>query len=190
MNNTHTPILHVDGSLTEYIDKRGILHKIAGLGGYLVVNGQIVDKFYRQLKDNAYLHHHEDYAIIEGMKWVKDKGYKHIKIKSDSLSSVNLFSYHKKLVNKIDKFFLVQYMALEFEFENIDIAYHKRSDDDLCHNLSRSYMKDLPKDIIRLHCDNHKKKYDYEIVADAAFKSDQEIKKALHDNMKVLLAFK
>ena len=38
------PILHVDGSLTEYVDKKGVLHRIAGVGGYLVINGKIIDK--------------------------------------------------------------------------------------------------------------------------------------------------
>ena len=41
------PILHVDGSLCEYIDKQGNLCKVGGIGGYLVLNGKIIDKFYK-----------------------------------------------------------------------------------------------------------------------------------------------
>ena len=187
MSIKNVPILHVDGSLTEYVDKRGVLHKVAGLGGYLVVDGKIVDKFHKQLKDVPYLNYHEDYAIIEGLKWVKEKGYKAIKIKSDSLPSVTLFNHHKKVVRKTDKFFLLQYMTLEFEFNMIELVYHNRSEDDLSHNLSREYLKELPKDVIKLHSEHNKKKYDYDILADAAQKCEFEIKKYLHDNMKQLM---
>lgn len=187
MTQKNVPILHVDGSLTEYLDKRGILHKIAGLGGYLVVDGKIIDKFYKQMKDDPYLNHHEEYAIIEGLKWVKEKGYKNIKIKSDSLSSVMLFSHTKKTINKTDKFFLLQYMTIEFEFNCVELIHHSRSDDDLSHNLSRTYLKDLPKDIIRLHGNNPKKRDDYNIVADAAEKCELEIKQILQSTMRKLL---
>ena len=181
------PVLHVDGSLSEYIDKRGVLHKVAGLGGYLVLDGKIVDKFSIHLRDVPHLNHHEDYAIIEGLKWIKEKGYKHIKIKSDSMPSISLFNNHKKALSKIDKFFLLQYLTIEFSFEKVELLYHNRSDNDLSHILSRSYLKELPKDITRLHCDSHKKKVEYEIVADGSYKCDLEINKVLVDNMKKLL---
>jgi hypothetical protein len=187
MSQKNIPILHIDGSLSEYIDKRGILHKIAGLGGYLVVNGKIVDQFFKQMKDDPYLNHHEEYAIIEGLRWVREKGYKTVKTKSDSLHGVTLFNHNKKTVTKTDKFFLLQYMTIELEFDYIELVHHRRSDDDLSHNLSRSYLKELPKDVLRLHCENNKKKYDYEIIADATQKCEHEIKKILQNNVRALL---
>lgn len=177
------PILHVDGSLTEYLDAKGILHRVAGIGGYLVQDGQIVDKFYKILKNMPHLHHHEDYAIIEGLKWVREKRLKAVKIKSDSLPSVMLFTHKKKNVTKTDKFFLIQYLAIELDFDYVDIDYHSRSTDDIAHILSRSYLKELPKDIVRLHAENRKKKYNYEILAVASEKCDFEVKQFLYKGM-------
>lgn len=184
------PILHVDGSLSEYIDKKGILHKMAGLGGYLVLNGKIVDKFSFHLKDVPHLNHHEDYAIIEGLKWVKEKGFRHVKIKSDSMPSISLFTNSKKTLSKIDKFFLLQFLAIEFSFEKIELFYHNRANNDLSHLLSREYLKNLPKDATRLHCENNKKKEEYSIKADAGSKCELEINKVLQENMKRLLSIK
>lgn len=186
--NNKIPILHVDGSLTEYIDKKGVLHRVAGLGGYLVVNGKIADKFYKELNDEPHLNYHESYAILEGLKWVKSMGYKRIKIKSDSLSSVSLFNHNKKNVNKVDKFFLLQYLTIEYNFISIELLYHNRSDDDLSHNLSRSYLKELPKNITRLHTGVKKKKGDYDILSDAAYKCEYEIYNILKNNLKELLS--
>lgn len=183
----NVPILHVDGSMSEYIDKKGILHKVAGLGGYLVVEGRILDKFFFQLKDTPYLNRHEDYAIIEGLKWVREKGFRHIKVKSDSQPSVHLFTNQKRSLNKIDKFFLLQYFAIEFSFDGIELLYHNRSDDDMSHLLSRTYLKDLPRDVTRLHCDNNKKKKEYEILADAGQKCELEINQIVQRNLKRLL---
>lgn len=177
------PILHVDGSLTEYLDAKGVLHQVAGIGGYLVVEGKIIDKFYKVLKNLPYLHHHEDYALIEGLKWIREKRIKAIKIKSDSLPSVMLFTHKKKNVTKTDKFFLMQYLAIEMDFEYVDLGYHNRSTDDLAHNLSRSYLKEIPKDVVRLHSQNHKKKYNYEILAVASQKCDFEVKQFLYKGM-------
>ncbi len=188
MKENKVPVLHVDGSLTEYIDKKGVLHRVAGLGGYLVVEGRIVDKFYKELNNEPHLNHHESYAIIEGLKWVQSMGYKKVRIKSDSQSSVSLFNHNKKNVNKIDKFFLLQYLTIEYNFISIDLIYHNRSDDDLSHNLSRSYLKELPKDIIRLHANERKKKIEYDIVADAAYKCEYELNKILKNSLKQLLA--
>lgn len=174
------PILHVDGSLTEYLDSKGVLQQVAGIGGYLVIDGKIVDKFFQVMKNNPYLHHHEDYAIIEGLKWIKEKKIKAVRIKSDSLPSVMLFTHKKKNVTKTDKFFLMQYLAVEMDFDYIDLGYHSRSQDDLSHHLSRSYLKDIPKGVIRLHSENHKKKYDYQILAVASEKAEFEVKKFLY----------
>lgn len=157
------PILHVDGSLSEYVDKDGILHKVGGIGGYLVKNGKIIDRFSKPLINVPHINHHEDYAIIEGLKWVKSKNFNHIKIKTDSLPSVNLFNNQKKNITKDDKFFLLQFMMLEFSFDIIEIQYHSRSEDDLSHQLSRNYLKDIPVDVIRLHHIHCKKKIEYDI---------------------------
>ena len=110
MSKRLLPILHVDGSLTEYIDKNGTLHQVAGLGGYLVVDGKIVNKFYKTLKDEPHLNHHEEYAVLEGLKWVKEMGYSTVKVKTDSMYSVSLFNNQKKSLCKIDKFFLLQFL--------------------------------------------------------------------------------
>lgn len=186
--NKNIPILHVDGSLTEYLDQKGILHRVAGIGGYLVQNGKIIDKFYKVLKNIPYLHHHEDYAIIEGLKWIREKRIKAIKIKSDSLPSVMLFTHKKKNVTKTDKFFLMQYLAIEMDLDYVSLDYHGRSTDDLAHNLSRSYLKELPKGIVRLHAENRRKKFNYEILAVASEKCDFEVRQFLYNGM--LEAFK
>jgi hypothetical protein len=177
------PILHVDGSLSEYVDNQGVLHKIGGIGGYLVLNGKIIDKFHKTLKQVPHINHHEDYAIIEGLKWVKAKDFNMVKIKTDSLTSVHLFNNQKKNVSKDDKFFLLQFMMLEFSFDIIEISYHSRSEDDLSHQLSRSYLKDIPEGVTRLHHTNSKKKAEYDI------KSENEVhpgklQKILCDSMK------
>ena len=158
MSKRPLPTLHVDGSLTEYIDKHGVLHQIAGLGGYLVVEGKIVKKFHKALKDEPHLNHHEEYAVLEGMKWVKEMGYDTLRIKTDSMYSVSLFTNQKKTLCKIDKFFLLQFMLLELNFEWAEIIYHSRTENDLSHLLSRTYLNNLPKDITRLHTSAHKKK--------------------------------
>lgn len=178
------PILHVDGSLTEYVDKKGVLHRIAGVGGYLVINGKIIDKFFKTLKDVPHTNHHEEYAIIEGLKWLKEKKISAVTIKTDSVPSVNLFNHKKKTVTKTDKFFLLQYLMLEYSFDYIEIIYHSRSEDDLSHHLSRTYISDIPKDAIRLHNAQNKKVKDYEIKADAGYHCEKDIIKILFDHMK------
>lgn len=178
------PTLHVDGSLSEYVDKQGVLHKIGGIGGYLVVNGKIVDKFHKTLDNVPHINHHEDYAIIEGLKWVKSKNFNMVKIKTDSMSSVSLFNNQKKSVSKEDKFFLLQFMMLEFSFEIIEVSYVSRNDDDLSHNLSRHYLKDIPKDVVRLHHDNPKKKCEYNFVTDTEAQSPNKVQRVLCDSMK------
>ncbi len=154
MDYKNIPILHVDGSLTEYVDKQGVLHKIGGIGGYLILNGKVLDKFHKTLVNVPYINQHEDYAIIEGLRWVRDKKFDAVKIKTDSLSSVNLFSNQKKAITKEDKFFLAQFLMFEFLFEIIEISYHSRTEDDLSHQLSRMYMKEIPKGVNRIkHAD-------------------------------------
>lgn len=183
MSKRPLPILHVDGSLTEYIDKSGVLHQIAGLGGYLVVEGKIVKKFHKCLRDEPHLNHHEEYAVLEGMKWVKEMGYDTLRIKTDSMYSVSLFNNQKKSLAKIDKFFLLQFMLLEFSFDWIEIIYHSRTEDDLSHNLSRTYLENLPKNITRLHTAEHKKKEFYNITGDATRFADDYIKSFLCKNL-------
>lgn len=183
MSKRPLPILHVDGSLTEYIDKNGVLHQIAGLGGFLVVEGKIVKKFHKVLKDEPHLNHHEEYAVIEGMKWVKEMGYNTLRIKTDSMYSVSLFGNQKKNLCKIDKFFLLQFMLLDFSFEWVEIIYHSRTEDDLSHNLSRTYLKSLPENITRLHTSAHKKKECYNITEDATHFGDQYISNFLFKNI-------
>ena len=177
------PILHVDGSLSEYIDKQGVLHKVGGIGGYLVLNGKIIDKFHKELNNVPHINHHEDYAIIEGLKWVKSKNFNIVKVKTDSLSSVNLFNNQKKNVSKEDKFLLIQFMMLEFSFEIIEIDYHSRSDDDLSHKLSRNYLRDIPDNVIRVHHANSKKKINYDIISEAAEPTHSKLKRILCDSM-------
>ena len=179
MSKKSLPILHVDGSLTEYIDKNGVLHQVAGLGGYLVVEGKIVKTFHKSLKDEPHLNHHEEYAILEGMKWVIEMGYDTLRIKTDSMYSVVLFNNNKKILAKVDKFFLMQFLMLEVGFDCVEIIYHSRADEDLSHNLSRTYLNNLPKDIIRLHSSNHRKKKTYSIKEDATRLNDEYIKKFL-----------
>lgn len=184
MNLKSIPILHVDGSLSEYVDKQGVLHQIGGIGGYLVVNGKIIDKFHKTLDNVPHINHHEDYAIIEGLKWVKSKNYNMVKVKTDSMSSVSLFNNQKKSVSKEDKFFLLQFMMLEFSFEVIEISYVSRNDDDLSHNLSRHYLKDIPKDVARLHHDNPKKKSEYNFITEKKEQIDNKVQKVLFDSMR------
>jgi ribonuclease HI len=178
------PILHVDGSLSEYVDKQGVLHQVGGIGGYLVVNGKIIDKFHKTLDNMPHINHHEDYAIIEGLKWVKAKNFDMVKVKTDSMSSVSLFNNQKKSVSKEDKFFLLQFMMLEFSFEVIEISYVSRNDDDLSHQLSRHYLKDMPKDVVRLHHDNPKKKCEYNFITETKTQTDNKVQKVLYDSMK------
>lgn len=184
MSQRPIAILHVDGSLTEYLDKRGVLHKVAGLGGYLVINGKIVDKFHKTLKDVPHMNHHEEYAIIEGLKWLKEKKINSVKIKSDSLTSVQLLTHKKQNLTKADKFFLLQYMMIEYSFEWVEIIHHSRTDDDLSHILSRNYLQDLPKNIVKLHAETNKKITDYDIVANAAYHCEKDIKEVLLSSMK------
>lgn len=184
MAHKHNAILHVDGSLTEYLDKRGVLHKVAGLGGYLVMNGKIIDKFHKTLKDVPHMNHHEEYAIIEGLKWLKDKKINSVRIKSDSLTSVHLFSHQKKNLTKADKFFLLQYMMIEYSFEDVEVLHHSRTEDDLSHQLSRFYLNNLPENITKLHQETNKKKKDYDIAADAAYHCERDIMQILLSSMK------
>lgn len=174
------PILHVDGSLTEYVDKRGVLHRIAGIGGYLVINGKIVDSFSKTLKDIPYSNHHEEYAIIEGLKWLKNKRILTVKIKTDSMNAINLFNHKRKSLKKEDKFFLTQYLMLDYTFEDIEIMYHNRSDDDISHNLSRKYIQEIPKDAVKIHHMHHKKVV---INSDASYYADKDILKILIESM-------
>ncbi len=178
------PILHVDGSLSEYLDKGGVLNKVGGIGGYLVQNGRIIDKFQKVLVDVPHINHHEDYAIIEGLKWVKAKNFNMVKVKTDSLTSVHLFNNQKKNISKEDKFFLLQFMMLEFSFDIIEIDYHSRSNEDLSHQLSRGYIKDMPKDVVRLHHDNSKKKTEYGITSESYVQTPLNLKRRLVDSMK------
>jgi ribonuclease HI len=151
MNYQNIAVLHVDGSLSEYIDNNGVNYKIAGLGAYLVINGKIKDKFFKSIKNIPYINHHEEYAIIESLKWAKQKGIDCVKIKTDSLYAVNLFTHQKKAIHKEDKFFLLQFMMLEYSFEFVEIEYYSRQEDDLSHTLSRNYLKELPKSFIKLN---------------------------------------
>ena len=148
MNFKDIPTLHVDGSLTEYFDKDGKLLQLGGIGGYLVQNGKIIDKFHKELNDIPHLNHHEDYAIIEGLKWVKSKNFNSVKVKTDSLGSISLFNNQKKNISKSDKYFLLQFMMLELSFEILEIGFHSRDDNDLAHQLSRNYLKSVSNDII------------------------------------------
>lgn len=152
------PILHVDGSLSEYIDQKGCINKVAGVGGYLIIENKIIDVFHKKLENEPYLNHHEEYAIIEGLKWIKNKKIDQIQIKTDSLPSIHLFKNIKKNITKEDKFFLSQYLMLEYCFEKLEIEYQKRDGEDLSHKLSRKYIPSIPKDVIRLHCENSPQK--------------------------------
>lgn len=184
MDYKNIPILHVDGSLSEYVDKQGILHKIGGIGGYILLNGKVIDKFHRVLKDVPYIDKHEDYAIIEGLKWVKNKNFNTVKIKTDSLSSVNLFNNQKKVISKEEKFFLTQFLMLEFIFEIIEISYYSRNEDDLSHQLSRIYLKEIPKGVTRIQHADMKNK----LTKDKAYElSEKEISKILISSIKDLI---
>lgn len=182
------PILHVDGSLKEYMDSQGVLHKVAGIGGYLVVGGKIVDKFHKSLENNPHLNYHENHAIIEGLKWVKSKGYSTVSIRSDSMPSVLLFSGQKKGVSKDDKFFLAQFFSLELAFDWVEIQYHNRDENDLAHNLSRTYMKNIDKSFKEIHQKKLMDKLDYE-RQDAALCSPIKLKIALNNSLKEINQF-
>lgn len=177
------PILHVDGSLKEYMDNQGVLHKVAGIGGYLVVGGKIVDKFHKTLENSPHLNYHENHAIIEGLKWVKSKGYTTVSIRSDSMPSVLLFSGQKKATLKDDRFFLAQFYSLEMAFDWVEIQYHNRDENDLAHNLSRSYMKNVDKSYKEIHQKQLMDKMDYE-RQDAALCSPSRLKSALNTSLK------
>lgn len=183
MDNKNSPILHVDGSLTEYLDQDGILHQVAGIGGYLVVEGKIVKRFHRCLTNEPYLNHHEEYAVLEGMKWVKAAGYNSLKIKTDSMYSISLFNNQKKDIARIDQFFLLQYLALNYAFDNVEIQYHQRAIDDLAHLMSRVYLDKIPQDVIHLHTSERKKKDTYKIIGYANEFDDEEIKFILHHKL-------
>lgn len=178
------PVLHVDGSLTEFVDKNGILHKLAGIGGYLVVNGKIVDKLKKTLENKPCLNFHENHAIIEGLKWVKSKGFDTVCIKTDSMESLKLFTNMKKVLSKEDKFFLAQFLALDAHFEWIDIEYCSRNDEDLAHKLSRSYLKDVDKELIELHQNQKNKmaKIEYD-RQNAELCAPMKIKQALFNSL-------
>jgi hypothetical protein len=73
---------------------------------------------------------------------------------------------------------------LEYSFEWVEVLHHSRTDDDLSHQLSRTYMQDLPKNITKLHAENNKKKCDYDIAGDAAFHCERDITQILVSSMK------
>lgn len=178
------PVLHVDGSLTEFVDKDGVLHKLAGIGGYLVVNGKIVDRLKKTLENKPCLDFHENHAIIEGLKWVKSKGFDTVCIKTDSMESLKLFTNMKKVLTKEDKFFLAQFLALDAHFEWIEIKYFTRNDEDLAHQLSRTYLKNIDKDLMELHQNKKGKipKLEYE-RQNAELCSPFKIKQALFTSL-------
>ncbi len=185
MDYKNIPILHVDGSLSEYIDKQGVLHKIGGIGGYAILNGKVIDKFYKILIDVPFIEQHEDYAVIEGIKWMKNKNFSTVKVKTDSLGSVNLFSNQKKAINKSDKFFLTQFLMLEFLFEVIEVSYHSRTEDDLSHKLSRMYLKEIPKGVKRVHHADTKSKKTTDLSNQEYL--DKEVSKILLNSIRELI---
>ncbi len=167
------PILHVDGSLSEYIDDKNNLHQFAGIGAYIVKEGKIIDQHHQCLKNQPFLERHEDHAIIEGLKWAHKKGFKKIHIKTDSLSSLHLFTHNKRRMEKVDKFFLLQFLLLESHFEYIEITYHSRNDKDLSHLLSREYLKHIPENLSKLHSEQNKKKKELFIIEKEPFKHEE-----------------
>lgn len=177
------PVLHVDGSLTEYIDKNGKLHKIAGIGGYLLVNGKVVDKFKKTMENLPCLNYHENHAIIEGLKWVKAKGFDNVNVRTDSMESVKLFTHIKKAMSKEEKFFLAQFLLLEVSFEWVEIQYFSRDENDLAHQLSRNYLKDVNKEYKEIHQKNLMDKIDYD-RQNAEMCTPFKIKNALNMSLK------
>ncbi len=180
------PILHVDGSLSEYIDDKNELKQYGGIGAYLVKDGKIIDQFHKCLHEQPFIERHEDYAILEGLKWTHSKGFKQIQIKTDSMSSLHLFSHNKRRMDKTDKFFLIQFMLLDAQFEYIDISYHSRTDKDLAHTLSRQYLKNIPENLNKLHSEHNKKKKDLFIIEKEPFKN-AEIQNILFNNAQNIL---
>ena len=174
MNYNNIATLHVDGSLTEYISDCGNKMKTAGLGAYIVINGKIKDKFFKKLENVPFIDHHEEHAIIEALKWTKQKNVECVKVKTDSLYAVNLFSGNKKAVSKEDKFFLVQYIMLEYLFETIEIEYVSRDEDDLSHNLSRTYLKEI---------DSNQKLFNKKDYMQSQEINEFEIKKFIYNQM-------
>jgi ribonuclease HI len=177
------PVLHVDGSLTEYVDKNGVLHKVAGIGGYLVVNGKILDQFSKKMENEPCLNYHENHAIIEGLKWVKSKGFETLNIKTDSLESVKLFQNMKKALTKEEKFFLAQFLLLEISYEWVEIQYFSRTDNDLAHKLSRVYLKSVDKNYKEIHHNKIMDKVDYD-KQNAEICTDIRLRKALSSSVK------
>jgi len=146
MVNKEYSILHVDGSLSQYLNENHEIEKIAGIGGYLLTNNKVKDKFCKTLTlETPFINHHEEHAVIEGIKWCKEKNIKNLIVRTDSLYSYKLFNNNKKIHEQEDKFFLLQYMMLEYSFENIEVQYFSRKDNDLSHNLSRNYLTEYIK---------------------------------------------
>lgn len=193
INNNDVCILHVDGSLTECLNKKNNeIINYMGIGGYIVINGNVKNSFSKSYKNKEYSNHHEEYAIIEGLKWVRKLGISNVTIKTDSLNSVNLFNMQKIKLNNIDKFFLVQFLSLEFDFESINIVYHKRSQSDLAHIMAKKYIEEIFLDLSleKVHSMRRKdKNYLNLYVKDKLFNNKEEIKKNLKQELKCIINY-
>lgn len=146
IDNNVLPILHVDGSLTETKNNIGEVIKVGGIGGYLLICGKVKERFSKNLIEVPYINYHEEYAIIEGLKWIKEKNIDKVQIRSDSISAIKLFTNQKRNLSKTDKFFLMQYLMLDFAFEHVEFVYQNRDENDLAHDLSRKYIKEQTKE--------------------------------------------
>ena len=146
MLNVEHSILHVDGSISQYLNESQKVEKIAGIGGYLLTNNRVRDTFYKILGEEIpFINHHEEHAVIEGIRWCKQKNIRQLIVRTDSIYSYKIFNNCKKIHGQEDKFFLLQYLMLEYSFEHLEVQYFNRKENDLSHNLSRKYLTEFIK---------------------------------------------
>lgn len=141
--------IHVDGSTIYYQDSEGFNHQSFGVGG--IINHQNkIHKFSKSLTSNPFPDSHEHYAVIEGLVHAKKLAVKHVRLFTDSVESLKLFTNLKKQLTPKDKYFLVMFYYLENFFDDIVIEYYNRKPNDIAHTLSRGYLELIPKNASKI----------------------------------------
>lgn len=168
LNIGNIPILHVDGSVADFIDQNGNQSKIVGVGGFFK-NTKYQIKFSKHFFSLPFPDAHEFYAVLEGLCVAKRNNIKAIKVMTDSVETINLFGYSKRIHDDRDYFFLSMFLPVSQWFEYIDFEYYQRDKSDLAHNLSREYLKQFNKRQLQLpsipivKCANDQSQY-YDIM--------------------------